>query len=66
MINRNEPEAIALRLHQIPATAGMLAEVAVRLDKHGESLSHGQYLIDETLLEVEQRVERLRRVPGQR
>jgi len=56
-----DPEAIALRIHQIAATAGVLAEVAARLDDHGESLSHALYLIEETLLEVEERIERLRR-----
>ena len=56
-----DPEAIALRIHQIAATAGTLAEVAARLDERGESMSHALYLIEETLLEVESRVERLRR-----
>ena len=56
-----DPEAIALRIHQIAATAGTLAEVAARLDERGESMSHALYLIEETLLEVERRVERLRR-----
>ena len=51
-------EAIALRVHQIAATAGVIAE---RLED--EPLSHALYLIEETLLEVEQRVERLRRMP---
>ena len=55
-----DPEAIALRIHQIAATAGVLAVAAARLDDHGGSLSHALYLIEETLLEVEQRVERLR------
>ena len=55
-----DPDAIALRIHQIAATAGTLAEVAAKLDDRGESLSHALYLIEETLLEVEQRVERLR------
>ena len=59
-----DPEAIALRIHQIAATAGVLAVAAVRLDDHGGSLSHALYLIEASLLEVEQRVERLRRVPG--
>ena len=56
----DDPDAIALRIHQIAATAGTLAEVAARLDERGESLSHALYLIEETLLDVEQRVERLR------
>ena len=34
------------------------------LDDHGESLFHALYLIEDTLLEVEQSVEGLRRVPG--
>ena len=59
-----DPEAIALRIHQIAATAGVLAVAAVRLDDHGGSLSHALYLIEETLLEVEARVERLRQAPG--
>ena len=55
-----EPEAIALRVHQIAATAGVLAEAAFGLDDYGESLSHGLHLIEETLLEVEKRIDRLR------
>lgn len=58
-----EPEAIAQRVHQIAATAGVLAEVAFRLDDHGEPLSHALYLIEETLLEVERRIDRLRPLP---
>jgi hypothetical protein len=57
-----DPEAIALRIHQIAATAGALAEAAAALDPDGEQLSHALYLIEETLLEVEARVEGLRRV----
>lgn len=57
-----DPEAIALRIHQIASTAGALAVVASRLDDDGPSLSHALYLIEETLLEVEARIERLR--PG--
>ena len=60
--SRHDPEAIALRVHQIAATAGVLAEVAARLDDHGEPLSHALYLIEETLLDVEERVEELRDV----
>jgi hypothetical protein len=56
-----DPEAIALRIHQIAATAGALAVAAAPLNDHGPSLSHALYLIEENLLEVEQRVERLRR-----
>jgi hypothetical protein len=55
-----DPEAIALRVHQIAATAGVLAVAAAPLDDHGESLSHALYLIEETLLEVAQRIERHR------
>jgi len=50
-----DPEAIALRIHQIAATAGALAEVAAPLNDHGASLSHALYLIEETLLDVEGR-----------
>jgi hypothetical protein len=57
-----DPEAIALRIHQIAATAGALAVAAAPLNDHGPSLSHALYLIEETLLEVERRVERLRRM----
>jgi hypothetical protein len=59
-----DPEAIALRIHQIAATAGVLGEVAARLDDHGQPLSHALYLIEQTLLDVEERVERLRRQPA--
>lgn len=58
-----DPEAIALRIHQIAATAGVLAEVAAGLDDHGRPLAHALYLIEETLLEVEKRIERLRPIP---
>lgn len=47
-------EAIALRIHQIAATAGVIAE------HQDEPLSHALYLIEECLLEVEDRVEALR------
>ena len=47
-----DPEAIALRIHQIAATAAVLAEAAALPDSHGEQLSHALYLIEETLLEV--------------
>ena len=57
-----DPEAIALRIHYIAATAGALAEAAAAPDPDGEQLSGALCLIEETLLEVEQRVERLR--PG--
>jgi hypothetical protein len=58
-----DPEAIALRIHQIAATAGALAEAAAAPDPDGEQLSHALFLIEETLLEVERRVERLRKTP---
>jgi hypothetical protein len=58
----DDPEVIALRIHQIAATAGALAVAAAPLNDHGPSLSHALYLIEETLLEVERRVERLRRM----
>ena len=47
-------EAIALRIHQIAATTGVIAE------HQDEPLSHTLYLIEECLLEVEDRVEALR------
>ena len=53
---RYDPEAIALRIHQIAATAGIIAE------GQEEPLSHALYLIEESLLDVEERVERLRQV----
>jgi hypothetical protein len=56
----DDPEAIALRIHQIAATAGALAVAAAPLNDHGPSLSHALYLIEENLLEVERHVERLR------
>ena len=52
-----DPEAIALRVHQIAATAGVMAA------GQQAPLSHALYLIEESLLDVEERVERLRRVP---
>jgi hypothetical protein len=58
-----DPEAIALRIHQIAATAGALAEAAAAPDPDGEQLSGALYLIEACLLDVEQRVERLRRMP---
>jgi len=59
-----DPETIALRIHQIAAAAGVLAVAAAPLNKHGESLSHALYLIEESLLDVERRVVRLRRSVG--
>lgn len=52
-------EAIALRVHQIASVAGMAAQGLV----DDEDVGHVLYLIEETLLDVEKRVERLRRVP---
>ena len=52
---RHDPEAIALRVHQIASVAGVIAE---RLDDG--PLSHVLYLIEECLLDVEMRVEGLR------
>ena len=54
--SRHDPEAIALRIHQIAATAGVLAA------GQEPPLSHALYLIEETLLDVEERVEELRDV----
>jgi hypothetical protein len=54
---RHDPEAIALRVHQIASVAGVIAE---RLND--EPLSHALYLIEECLLDVEVRVEALRHV----
>lgn len=53
-----EPEAIALRIHQIACVAGVIA----RHLEGDDDLGHVLYLIEETLLDVEARVERLR--PG--
>jgi hypothetical protein len=47
-------DAIALRIRQIAAAAGVIAE------HQDEALSHALYLIEECLLEVEDRVEALR------
>ena len=49
-----DAEAIALRVHQIAATAGVIA------GGQAEPLSHALFLIEESLLDVERRVERLR------
>ena len=59
---RHDPEAIALRIHQIAATAGVLAGAARRLDDDGPALSYALYLIEECLLDVQERVEELRHV----
>lgn len=54
----DDPEAIALRLHQIASVVGALA-----LAQEG-SLSHALHFVEECLLDVETRVEALR--PGGR
>jgi hypothetical protein len=51
--SRSEHEAIALRIRQIASAACVIAEA------QGEPLSHALYLIEESLLEVEERVLRL-------
>ena len=58
---RHDPEAIALRVRQIAATAAVLAEAAVS-EVDGEALSHALYLVEACLLDVEERVEELRHV----
>jgi hypothetical protein len=50
----DEAEAIALRLHQIAAAAGVIAE------GQDPPLSHAIYLLEALLLDVEQRLEKLR------
>ena len=50
----DDPEAIALKIRQIASVAGIIAE------SQEERLSHAIYLIEASLLEIEQRVERLR------
>lgn len=51
----DEAEAIALRIRQIASAAGIIA------DTQEERLCHAISLIEASLLDVEQRVERLRR-----
>jgi hypothetical protein len=48
-----DPEAIALRIHQIAAVVGVLAA------GQGEPLSHALHFVEECLLDVEGRVESL-------
>ena len=48
--SRSEHEAIALRIRQIASAACVIAEA------QAEPLSHALYLIEESLLEVEERV----------
>jgi hypothetical protein len=50
---RDALEGIALRIHQISAAAGVMAA------SQAEPLSHALFLIEESLLEVEERVNRL-------
>jgi hypothetical protein len=52
-------EAIALRIHQIAATLGLLAE-----GQHEPNLSHTLYLIEQCLLETEARLAALYDVPA--
>jgi hypothetical protein len=49
---RDENEAIALRIHQIAAVAGVMAE------SQEAPLSHALYLIEESLLDIEARLTR--------
>jgi len=60
----DDPEDIALRIHQIAATVGVLAIAATRLEERHEAMSHALYLVEECLLDVEKRVEALRRPLG--
>lgn len=53
---RHDPEAIALRIHQIASVAGLIAECLV----DDEAMGHVLYLIEECLLDVEARVDALR------
>ena len=53
-LTRPDPEAIALRIHQLAAVAGVLAE------GQAPPLSHALHLIEECLLDVEARMEALR------
>jgi hypothetical protein len=50
----DESEAIALRVHQLAAAAGVMAE------SQEPPLSHAIYLLEASLLDVEQRLEGLR------
>jgi hypothetical protein len=52
-------DALALRVHQLAAVVGMLARGQ---ERECEPLSHALYLVEADLLEVERRVERLRRM----
>jgi hypothetical protein len=54
-IPTDETEAIALRVHQIAAAASVIAE------GQEPPLSHAIYLLEASLLDVEERVEGLRR-----
>ena len=52
-----DPEALALRIHQIAAVVGMLARGQ---EQNADPLSHALYLVEADLLDVETRVEGLR------
>ena len=57
-----DPEALALRLHQIAAVVGMLARGQ---EQNPDPLSHALYLVEADLLDVEGRVESLRESGGE-
>jgi len=60
----NDLDTIALRVHQVAATAAVLAEAARLPDPDGEALSHALYLISDCLAGVEARIEGLRQGAG--
>jgi hypothetical protein len=53
-------DTLALRVHQVAATATVLAEAARLPDPDGEALSHALYLLADCLADVEARIEALR------
>jgi hypothetical protein len=57
---RDDLDTIALRVHQVSATASVLAEAAALPDSDGEALSHSLYLLADCLADVEARIEALR------
>jgi hypothetical protein len=57
-------DTIALRVHQVAATAAVLAEAARLPDSDGEALSHALYLLSDCLVSVEARIEGLRQEAG--
>ena len=57
-----DPEAIALRIHQIAAVVGMLARGQ---EQNADPLSHALYLVEADLLDVETRLESLRKPSGE-